>query len=206
MDNIELNGIGQLAKACAAAMVEIQNPGFDKTNPHFRSKFASLAAVRNAVVPTFAKHGVAIFQNLTVVDGGVSCETILVHESGERMTFGPLVIFATKPDAHGYGSAATYARRYSLMAVANVVGDEDDDANAAVGNTMQHDPRGDLGKKVDTKLVNKWAKALIDQQDDQSRLVDVWNEIKEDHDLAVAVWGTLPKAIKDRVKDAQEAA
>jgi 2-methylisocitrate lyase-like PEP mutase family enzyme len=51
------------------------------------------------------------------------------------MRIGPLVMPASKADAQGYGSAATYARRYSLLAAAGVVGEEDDDANAAVAKT-----------------------------------------------------------------------
>jgi hypothetical protein len=68
------------------------------------------------------------------------------------MVFGPLAMPATKPDAQGFGSAATYARRYALMAVAGVVGDDDDDANAATGKPAPaqakgigiHSPLGDV--------------------------------------------------------------
>jgi hypothetical protein len=198
--------VGAIAKALAAAQAEMSNPGFDSQNPHFRSKFASLASVRNAVVPVLAKHGIAMCQDLTSVDGTICCTTILVHESGQSMTFGPLQMPATKPDAQGLGSAATYARRYSLMAVAGVVGDDDDDANAASGKPAESwaaSPKGELGAKVDTKIVNKWVKALIEQQDNAHRLADVWAEVKDDHDLAVAVWSGLPKPLKDRIKDAQ---
>lgn len=125
----ELNDI---AAALAAAQMEMQNPAFDSTNPHFKSRFSSLAAVRNAVVPVLARHGICMTQDLRTDGSGVSCTTILTHASGQQMTFGPLVMPATKADAQGLGSAATYARRYSLMAVAGVVGDEDDDATAAV--------------------------------------------------------------------------
>lgn len=121
-------------EALAKAQLDMQNPTFDSTNPHFRNKFASLAAVRNAVVPVLAKHGIAMVQDVTSTeDGKVACKTILHHKSGESLTFGPLVLPVSKNDAQGFGSAATYARRYSLMAVAGVVGDDDDDANAATG-------------------------------------------------------------------------
>ena len=123
----------QIAAALAKAQADMQNPGFDSTNPHFKNKFASLAAVRNAVVPVFAKHGIAVSQDLASVEGAVSCKTILTHSSGQQMVFGPLVLPVSKNDAQGFGSAATYARRYHLMAVACVVGDDDDDANAATG-------------------------------------------------------------------------
>ena len=204
---MQIQEFGALAKALAAAQVEMSNPTFDSQNPHFRSKFASLASVRNAVVPILAKHGIACVQEIQTTDSGIACLTHLFHESGQSRTFGPLVMPATKPDAQGFGSAATYARRYSLQAVANVVGDDDDDANAATGKPgPTTDPRGDLGKNVDGKLVAKWAKTLIDQIDNPSRLIDCWNEIKDDHDLAVAIWAALPKTARDRIKDARDAA
>lgn len=121
----------QIAPALVKAMLEIQNPGLDATNPHFKSKFASLPAVRNAIVPIMAKHGIAVTQELKNTTGGVSCLTTLTHVSGQQMAFGPLEMPAMKPDAQGLGSAATYARRYALLAVACVAGDEDDDGNAA---------------------------------------------------------------------------
>ena len=207
--SMEFQDIGAIAKALAAAQAEMSNPGFDSSNPHFKSKFASLAAVRNAVVPTLAKHGIAVVQDVQTVENGVACYTLLLHESGQRLTLGPLVMPASKSDAQGFGSASTYARRYALQSVACVVGDDDDDGNAAVASApsaWKSDPRGDLGKSVDTKVVNKWAKAIIDQIDNPSRIVEIWDEVKADHDLAVAVWAALPKSARDRVKDARDAA
>jgi len=125
--------VGQIAKAMAAAQSEMQNPKFDAANPHFRSKFASLSAVRDAVVPVFAKHGVSLTQDLSSAEGGIGCTTILMHESGEWIAYGPLVMPYQKDDAQGRGSAGTYCKRYAMQAVAAVVGDEDDDAEAAQG-------------------------------------------------------------------------
>jgi len=201
----EFETIDGITKALAEAQLEMTNPKFDSQNPHFRNNFASLASVRNAVVPVLAKHGIAMTQNLETTEGGIACTTTLWHSSGQFLRFGPLVMPATKADAQGYGSAATYARRYALMAVCGVVGDDDDDANAASGKVTT-DPRGDLGKQVDTKTVNKWAKALIEQIDQPHRIVEIWDEVKSDHDLAVAVWAALPKSVRDRVKDARDAA
>lgn len=120
-----------ISAALSAAQAEMKNPAFDSANPHFRNRFASLAAIRNAVVPVFARHGLSVMQELTTVDGGVGCLTVIQHTSGQWLEFGPLVMPATKPDAQGYGSAGTYCRRYALQSVAAIVGDEDDDANEA---------------------------------------------------------------------------
>jgi len=54
---------------------------------------------------------------------------MLVHSSGEWVR-GVLTIPLGKADAHGYGSATTYARRFALAAFVGVA-PEDDDGNAA---------------------------------------------------------------------------
>jgi hypothetical protein len=121
----------ELNKALVAARKEIKNPKFDSLNPHFKSKFASLKSVIEATVDVAAKHGIAVHQDLQEAEGGMRCYTHLCHESGEEKTFGPLYFPCTKQDAQGYASASTYARRYHLMGVFAVVGDVDDDGNAA---------------------------------------------------------------------------
>jgi hypothetical protein len=60
----------------------------------------------------------------------VIVETIFIHSSGEQISSGKLHVPATKHDAQGYGSALTYARRYSLMTACGIA-PEDDDGNSA---------------------------------------------------------------------------
>lgn len=122
--------INEIAAALAIAQAELRNPAFDSSNPHFKSKFASLANVRDTITPTLTRHGIAVLQLLGFDEGRVTCETVLTHKSGQWIS-GTFSMPPTKPDAQGTGSAATYCRRYSLMAIVNVVGDEDDDGNAA---------------------------------------------------------------------------
>lgn len=107
----------------------------NKTNPHFRSRYADLAAVRDAIIPVFNKHGIAIIQTPTTDDfSGFALETRLVHSSGEQMIWSfPLPSDTSKMQA--IGSAISYARRYTLSAIAGVASEEDDDGNAATTNT-----------------------------------------------------------------------
>lgn len=125
--------IAALAASMAKAQAEMSNPVFDKVNPHFRSSYASLAAVRNAIVPPMAKHGLSIMQDVTTAEDGVTvlCKTLVTHTSGEWIEFGPLAMRAARGDAQGLGSVTTYAKRYALQSVCGVVGDEDDDGNEA---------------------------------------------------------------------------
>jgi len=100
------------------------------TNPHFRSRYADLAACVEAVIDALNANGIAMIQRTHDSDNGVAVETLFVHESGETITGGILHVPAAKQDPQGYGSALTYARRYSLMAACGIA-PEDDDANAA---------------------------------------------------------------------------
>lgn len=123
--------INELAKALAAAQAEMKNPPLDGTNPHFHSRFATLAAVRDTVLPVLSRHGLSVIQSAGSSDRGPTLTTLLLHASGQWVETDALTLPASKQDAQGYGSALTYGRRYSLMALAGVVGDDDDDGEAA---------------------------------------------------------------------------
>lgn len=110
----------------AAAQAEMENPAMDRENPHFRNRFASLAAIRNAVVPCLARHGLACVQ---VVEGGRVVTRVYGPDGDCIDLAGVPVSLAGNPQANG--SEMTYAKRYSLSAAFCVVGDEDDDGEAA---------------------------------------------------------------------------
>jgi len=99
-------------------------------NPHFKSKYVGLDGCVEAVIDALNDNGIALIQETSECSDGVIVETVFIHESGESMRCGKLHVPATKQDAQGYGSALTYARRYSLMASCGIA-PEDDDGNAA---------------------------------------------------------------------------
>ena len=100
------------------------------TNPHFRSRYADLSACVEAVIDSLNNNGIGLIQTTHECETGVTVETILVHESGATMSSGLLHLPASKQDCQGYGSALSYARRYSLMAICGIA-PEDDDGNRA---------------------------------------------------------------------------
>jgi len=100
------------------------------TNPHFKSKYAALDACIEAVNDALLDNGIAMYQQTFEDESGVTVETVFLHESGETIRSGKLHVPASKQDPQGYGSALTYARRYSLMAACGIA-PEDDDGNAA---------------------------------------------------------------------------
>lgn len=100
------------------------------TNPHFKSRYADLSACVEAVIEGLNDAGIAMIQRTSEDSTGVTVETVFIHESGEMLECGKLHVPASKQDPQGYGSALTYARRYSLMAACGIA-PEDDDGNAA---------------------------------------------------------------------------
>ena len=122
-------------KNLATALVKAQKafgPALKtSTNPHFKSRYADLAACVEAVIDALNNNGIALIQKNYDCTNGVMIETMFVHESGEMLECGILHVPANKQDAQGYGSALTYARRYSLMAACGIA-PEDDDGNTAV--------------------------------------------------------------------------
>jgi len=121
-------------KNIATALVKAQKafgPALkSSTNPHFKSRYADLAACVEAVIEGLNGAGIALIQRTSEDTTGVTVETVFIHESGEMLECGKLHVPASKQDPQGYGSALTYARRYSLMAACGIA-PEDDDGNAA---------------------------------------------------------------------------
>jgi hypothetical protein len=123
--------IANLATALAMAQMNIKGAIKDSNNPFFKSKYADLSSVVEAIRPAFGQCGLSYIQRVEPSDKDeVRVETILLHASGEWLSCGVLNLPVSKADAQGYGSALTYARRYSLSAACGVA-PEDDDGNAA---------------------------------------------------------------------------
>jgi hypothetical protein len=120
-----------LSSAMALAFAEIDAATKSANNPHFKSKYADLGAVIDAIKPALIKNKLFFTQHSRPADDGVSVETVLHHASGESLSLGTLYLPANKRDAQGFGSALTYCRRYALMTAFGVPA-EDDDGNAAV--------------------------------------------------------------------------
>jgi ERF superfamily protein len=120
-----------LLEAMLAFSTEAPKLRKDATNPHFRSKYTPLDTIVEQVAPLLQKHQL-VWTTLPVNgEHGPALFYRLSHvPSGETLD-GTMPLLLGKNDSQGLGSAITYARRYSLCAVLNLVGDEDDDGHAA---------------------------------------------------------------------------
>ncbi len=131
MSNYEIN---ELAAALVAAQAEFSAVPKGSANPFFKSKYAALPDVVAHAAPILAKHGLAVTQSITYIIAGDTIldalKTALIHKSGQYIE-NEMILHLPKQDPQGQGSAVTYARRYSYMAILGLVADDDDDGNAA---------------------------------------------------------------------------
>jgi len=121
--------------ALAAALPKLEGAKKNANNPHFKSKYADLGAIIDALEP-IVEYGLWYRQQSHDSDNGAMVETFYIHTSGEEKSAGTLFMPATKKDAQAFGSALTYARRYGLQCAFGLA-TEDDDANAAVAGAKR---------------------------------------------------------------------
>jgi hypothetical protein len=182
------------------------------TNPHFRSRYADLYACIEAVIDALNANGIALMQQTFECESGVMVETIFIHESGETLSSGKFHVPATKHDAQGYGSALTYARRYSLMCATGLA-PTDDDGNAAAKTA----PKPIAAKSVTQDVFDKMPTADQDQirsfaveviamaaKDDIAGCVEYVKSLELDADWTSALWSQLDSKIRSAIKKYKE--
>ena len=152
-------------KNIASSLVRAQR-GFSpalktSTNPHFRSKYVDLAGCIEAVVDALNAAGIALIQRTSEDNTGVTVETVFVHESGETLECGKLHVPAAKQDPQGYGSALTYARRYSLMAACGIAPEDDDGNGARKAKEDEEKAKADAASKTPAPKVSATKTDLV---------------------------------------------
>jgi len=156
--------LDQLAIALVKAQGEFTAIPKDSTNPFFKSKYAGLPQVIETASPILAKHGLAVSQHIGYELDNDTLETWLLHTSGQYLV-SRMRLLLTKQDSQGQGSAITYARRYSYMAILGLVADDDDDGNAASKqpSAPQERPQASPNKPISQKQ-GTMLKGLLEKQ------------------------------------------
>lgn len=114
----------------------------DSNNPFFKSSYSKLDAIQVHIHPHLLKAGLVVTQVNVSIDGNPFVKsTVWEVKSGESLdSIFPIVVGKNTPQE--YGSAVTYAKRYSLTGLLNlVIEDEDDDGNAA--SQTPREPKAD---------------------------------------------------------------
>lgn len=179
--------IKHIAAALNKAQAEMSGAKKGANNPFFKSKYADMNSVVDAVRIPFCNNGLSYSQFPIMQDNKVGVETILMHESGEWMS-DILVLPMVKQDPQAAGSAITYAKRYALQSIAGIPS-EDDDGNTA---SNQKTPA-----KQSQRQVN-WYNNF--ESDKQFMLVDIQSGAKT-ADIIISELKASGYAVSNQVAD-----
>jgi len=124
--------IKEIAVALNKMQWQIKNPVKNSSNPFFKSKYADLSEVWEAIREPLTSNGLSIIQAPESINGEVKLVTLLLHTSGQYIET-ELTLKPVKADPQGMGSAITYGRRYALQSIIGLA-PEDDDGNSASGH------------------------------------------------------------------------
>lgn len=168
---------------------EVTNPENTTVNTFFKAKYAPLNEVLNTVRPILGKYGLSVVQIPTFDNANCSVNTLLTHKSGGCIFFPALQNKPTKPDVQGMGSTLTYLRRFALNAILGVMGEIDDDGNAAAEKGKNDKPA--IQKDVLLETARKYIAGAESKEETQARnakLIELTKKYDPD--------GKIPK-IKD---------
>jgi hypothetical protein len=221
------NPANEIFAAVAKAQTTIKNAVKDSANPHFKSKYADLASVREACWESLTSAGIAVIQMPINEGGNVGVVTLFAHSSGQWIE-GTVYVAPTRYDAQGVGSVITYLRRYALAAMAGVAPD-DDDGEAAVGRPAERAaPTAGNGAGAGraynrpqaappptaaaAEIKKRWdeIRADIDIEEDAARLdIDQWSAFQTLADLSAklgpdSVHATRMQLLRDRAMKRRE--
>lgn len=162
-----LPSLGKLSTALAKAQGEMKNAATNQTNPHYKNKYADLAAIRDATIPALSKHGLSIDHRFDYRYDTFCVIGELRHESGEMIeSLFPLPANAT-PQV--IGSAITYGKRYTWAGLCGVAAEADDDAEAAQANVATRGNSPSVARKAVAAAVGNGG-AKIERQPGISKL------------------------------------
>ena len=161
--------------ALAAAQTDMGGVKKGSVNPAFKSKYADLSDVVQAVSGALNAQGIAFFHVPATFDGERVMRTILAHGASDTRIECDVPLIITKNDMQGYKSASTYAKRIGLESLTGVA-PEDDDGTAAAKAAPRYVPRVDVAPLDANGMPNK---EIRDTSDRLARMLDNCNTLDD---------------------------
>ena len=185
----------------------------DQTNPHLHSTYADLTTLWIAIRPLLKQCGLLVTQEPSPDRRGAIIVTTVVHVKSGQWMCNACYVPARKPDAQAFGSAITYARRYSLLTVLGLLTTDDDGhaaslpppaAAAPAPVPKANSPGTDAEIEKARKGWEEWMKRQSLQMqgcDDEAALIKCWTGMQPElrnapEDIKVAL-----TALKDQQKN-----
>lgn len=156
-----------IVEALLEVQKEIQNPPTTGDNPFTNSKYAPLPDILNQIRPLLTKNGIVLVQNTgSCPDGSLFVQTRLLFSNGnglETIESDKLILTPDgnkkRSEVQAIGSAITYGRRYQLLALLNIAGEnEDDDGEGKQPQKQNHSQNNPAKKTPKTSKTSKTGK------------------------------------------------
>lgn len=190
------------------ALFEVQKaaPSIDKSadNPFFKSKYADLPAIWQAIKPLLSDNGLLISHTMESTESGEIIRTKIYHvESGEFIESSSKITLS-KTTAQEYGSYITYMRRYAVSAMLGLVTDEDDDGNNGNKASQPQKPKEEPKKPWEQIRANEIV-AAIKKHTNPAALEKMWIANEEDlikiNEASERAYSALLEAYNLKLKD-----
>jgi len=123
--------ISKIAKALLEAQKKMGSANLGSSNPYFKSKYASIGSVLEAVKEPLNSSGIVILQPVVSINNDEYVKTILLHESGQFVSSAMKLILGKK-DMQNELSAVTYGRRGTLQALVALPAEDKDGEDLVV--------------------------------------------------------------------------
>lgn len=160
------DSIVKIVEALSKAQGKMKPAVMDSTNPHYKSKYASLSSVKSSYQEPNSEQGLALTHQVFSFGGQYHLRTMLAHISGEFMAT-TIELLVGKRDMQGLGSAITYGKRYNVSALLDIVTDEDDDGNGSLppsGNNNNQNRNQNQNKNQGSPRAQSFPQGLTDAQ------------------------------------------
>jgi hypothetical protein len=182
--------IVKISSALLKAQKEIGGAKKGADNPFFKKKYADLGAVMEACKDAFNENGITVLQPVISEGDSTYVETVLLHESGEFISAKMVVSCKNKDNPQEMGSAISYAKRYSLQAIAFIPSEDDD--GESVAKTYRTPAKTEAPKPI-TPAPKPLT--LGDEIDSHMAETDVERQRKEK--LSKVIWAIINKRINN---------
>lgn len=169
-----------------------------KSGGKYTFSYAPLESILHAVKPALSKNGLSLTQAMIVIEGKDYVETTLRHASGQTIS-NRIPLFVKDDGPQAYGSALTYARRYGVTLLLCISADDDDDGNAAEGNSAEAKLKE---ASTSAKLLASSFKAALKVSD--KKVSEVHESANRDQELYNEAWGLLDARERREIKAAIE--
>lgn len=159
--------------------------------------YTSLGPIIDQIKPILAENKLCVIQSPTQKDDHLGIETIVLHESGEFLSFQyniPIANVKGANDAQKAGASITYGRRYAISAVFGIATDTDTDATAGKSDYSQTPTVPTPPKETPSDPFKETS--LKDKMKEESRREGIIAKLKEYGENKI-----LPQSVRDKYKE-----